>query len=102
MSRGGEAMTFPHATACIITVGLTLAGCMEDTGVQAARMEAQDDAACRKILADRPAVGPNDYQQCRQNLVAYRQRIEAQQAAAVSGMGTAMQNAGAALQGIGR
>ncbi len=50
-----------------VGLALILAGCntAEDTGAVAARMEAQDDAACK---------GRQDYTQCRRNLMAYRQQ----------------------------
>ena len=78
----------------VLGISLALAGCMQtqDPGVQAARMEAQDHATCQ---------GRSDYQQCRQNLMGYRQ-----QALAEEGMkqqrrrdvGAAFQAAGAAMQ----
>jgi len=52
--------------ACAAMGALALAGCQtEDAGVRAAKMEMQDDAACK---------GRPDYSQCRKNLFAYRQQ----------------------------
>lgn len=74
-----------------LAVALMLAGCQtEDAGVRAARMEAQDDAACKTR---------QDYQQCRNNLMAYRKQAtleDEQQRARIS---KALRDAGRALQG---
>lgn len=77
---------------------LLLAGCQttEDTGVAAARMERQDDMACK---------GRPDYQQCRRNLMAYRQQavVEEQQRQARSdAQDAALMAAAQSLQSIGR
>ena len=80
---------------------LLLTGCVtEDAGVTAARMEAQDDASCRSLVAGK---GADTYQQCRQNLIGYRQQAQADSAArarALYQFGEAMQDAGAAMHGI--
>jgi hypothetical protein len=56
---------------------LLLAGCVtEDPGVAAAR-EAQDDASCRTLSAGK---GESAYQQCRQNVIGYRQQVRAENA----------------------
>jgi len=54
-------------SALILFGALALAGCQtEDAGVRAAKMEMQDDAACK---------GRPDYTQCRKNLFSYRQQV---------------------------
>jgi hypothetical protein len=77
---------------------LLLAGCVtEDAGVAAARMEAQDDASCQKLSSGK---GAGAYQQCRQNLIGYRQQAQADNAAraqALANFGDALSSAGAAL-----
>jgi hypothetical protein len=56
-------------SALMLFGALALAGCQtEDAGVRAAKMEMQDDAACK---------GRPDYTQCRKNLFAYRQQGDA-------------------------
>lgn len=56
--------------AIILTVSLlTLAGCASSS---VATAERDDDASCRKIIADRGDARPNAYQDCRQNLMEYR------------------------------
>jgi hypothetical protein len=77
---------------------LALTGCQhqEDTGVAAARMEMQDDATCR---------GKPNYNQCRANLMSYRQQavVEEQQRQARSdAQSAALIAAGQSLQNIGR
>jgi hypothetical protein len=57
-------------------------------------MEMQDDAACK---------GRQDYQQCRKNLMAYRQQAaiqDAQQAARVQAAADGLAAAGRAMQSI--
>lgn len=77
----------------VLGVSLALAGCMQtqDPGVQAARMEAQDDATCK---------GRQDYQQCRQNLIGYRQQVVDQDNLRRQRIANAFQGAGAAMQSI--
>jgi hypothetical protein len=78
---------------------LLLGGCVsEDTGVVAARMEAQDDASCRSLSAGK---GEGAYQQCRQNLIGYRREANAESAERRERWhraGEALRSAGAALQ----
>ena len=78
---------------------LLLTGCVtEDAGVVAARMEAQDDASCRNLLAGK---GADTYQQCRQNLIGYRQQVQADRAArarALANFGHALSAAGDAMR----
>ena len=80
---------------------VVLAGCArEDSGAAAARMEMQDDAACRQITAGK---GETSYTQCRRNIFAYRQQAqveEAQQHERLRDFGDSLQQAGAALQNI--
>jgi hypothetical protein len=80
--------------ACVL-IALTLAGCQtQDTGAVAAKMEMQDDAACK---------GRPDYQQCRRNLFAYRQQAvveENQRQARVNAAADGLAAAGRALQSI--
>jgi hypothetical protein len=54
----------------IIIAGATLAGCYS----QAAVNERKDDENCRKIVAERNDTRPQAYDQCRANLMAYRQQ----------------------------
>jgi len=63
----------------VVVMGLlVLAACVtEDPGVAAARREAQDDASCRTLSAGK---GESAYQQCRQNLIGYRQQARAENA----------------------
>jgi hypothetical protein len=73
-----------------------LTGCVgsEDTGAVAARMEHQDDAACR---------GRQDYQQCRQNLMGYRRQALAEdqaRQAKVNAAADGLAAAGRAMQAI--
>lgn len=81
----------------LIALGsLALAGCQTtaDTGKAAARMEMQDDAACR---------GHAHYAQCRSNLIGYRQLAlaeEQQRQAESARQGAALARMGAALQSI--
>ena len=82
--------------AVLLVAAVVLAGCQgsEDTGARAARMEMQDDAACK---------GRPDYQQCRKNLFAYRQQalIEEQQRKARSdAVADSLIAAGRALQSM--
>ena len=88
---------------------LPLTACItarEDPGVVAAKLEAQDDASCRKLMVDRRTpTDPQAYGQCRQNLLVYRQEAAAQEArqdAQRDRFGAALQEAGAALGNIGR
>jgi hypothetical protein len=78
---------------------LLLAGCVtEDAGVAAARMEAQDDASCRSLSVGK---GESAYQQCRQNLIGYRQQAQSDNAAraqALANFGQALSNAGDAMR----
>jgi hypothetical protein len=74
---------------------LALGGCQtEDAGVRAAKMEMQDDAACK---------GRPDYQQCRKNLFAYRQQVvieDEQRRARVAAVADGLAAAGRAMQSI--
>jgi hypothetical protein len=85
----------------LIPLLLLLAGCVtEDPGAAAARMEAQDDASCQRLAAGK---GAGAYQQCRQNLIGYRQQARAdnaERARALSEFGEALQGAGAAMRSI--
>jgi hypothetical protein len=81
----------------VICALLALTGCntREDTGVVAARMEAQDDAACK---------GRQDYNQCRSNLMGYRQQALAEQRQRQARSDAAADSliaAGQAMQSIG-
>lgn len=77
-----------------LAAAIMLAGCQtEDAGVRAARMEAQDDAACKTR---------QDYQLCRNNLMVYRRQAmleDEQQRARVKQFGQALQETGRAMQG---
>ena len=79
----------------VLIGALALAGCQtQDTGAVAARMEMQDDAACK---------GRPDYQQCRKNLFAYRQQAvieEQQRQARVNAVADGLAAAGRAMQSI--
>jgi hypothetical protein len=80
----------------LLAVMIILTGCQgsEDTGARAARMEMQDDAACK---------GRPDYQQCRKNLFAYRQQAlieDQQQQARVQAAADGLAAAGRAMQSI--
>ena len=78
---------------------LLLTACVtEDPGVAAARMEAQDDAACVKLSAGKSA---DAYQQCRQNLIGYRQQAQAQAEAENARRRQALATFGAALSATG-
>ena len=83
--------------AIVLLAGLVvLSGCQgsEDTGARAARMEMQDDAACK---------GRPDYQQCRKNLFAYRQQAlveEQQRQARINAAAEGLAAAGRAMQSI--
>ena len=78
---------------------LLLTSCVtEDAGVAAARMEAQDDASCRSLVAGK---GADTYQQCRQNLIGYRQQAAADQAARTQARALALQQFGEAMQATG-
>jgi hypothetical protein len=84
------------AGASLIMFGaLALAGCQtEDTGVRAAKMEMQDDAACK---------GRPDYTQCWKNLFAYRQQAvieENQRQARMDRVADGLAEAGRSLQNI--
>jgi hypothetical protein len=82
-----------------LTLLLLLTACVtEDPGVAAARMEAQDDASCQKLSAGKSAVA---YQQCRQNLIGYRQQAQAQAQADSAARSQALANFGDALSGAG-
>lgn len=94
-----------RSAACLLSL-LVLCACnSESPGVVAARMEAQDDASCRSLVAQRgTARDPQAYPQCRQNLVSYRQlamQEQAQQEASRQNAGDALIAAGRALCGIG-
>ncbi|QHO73084.1 hypothetical protein ACH79_10970 [Bradyrhizobium sp. CCBAU 051011] len=83
---------------------VSLSGCMEreDAGVRAAKMEAQDDASCRGLSAGK---GADAYQQCRRNLLYYRQQAqveEAQRQARSDAAADGLIAAGRSLQSIGR
>jgi hypothetical protein len=84
-----------------ILLALMVAGCQhEDAGVRAAKMEAQDDATCQQRSAGK---GADAYQECRKNLMYYRQQAQiedAQQQARVQAAAASFQRAGAALQSI--
>jgi hypothetical protein len=84
-----------------VLVALTLVGCQhEDAGVRAAKMEQQDDATCQQQATGK---GADAYQQCRKNLMFYRQQVaaeEEQRRARVQAAGESLQQAGAALQNI--
>ena len=82
----------------LLSLLLLLAGCAEDPGIVAARMEAQDDASCQKLSAGK---GADAYRQCRQNLLGYRQQAQADNAArrqALANFGDALSGAGAAMR----
>lgn len=83
----------------LMSLLLLLTGCVtEDAGVVAARMEAQDDASCRNLSAGKSA---DTYQQCRQNLIGYRQQAQADGAAraeALANFGQALSAAGDAMR----
>lgn len=85
-----------------LLLALALAGCQtEDAGVAAARMEQQDDAACVKLSAGK---GAGAYQQCRRNLIGYRQQATAEQQAAAARRDAAADSlaaAGRAMEGLG-
>jgi hypothetical protein len=85
---------------CVLIL-TAVTGCVsEDSGVVAARMEAQDDASCRQLATGKGEAG---YAQCRQNLMAYRQQAQIERAQSeerAERIGRALQNAGAALQSI--
>ena len=85
----------------VMLTGLSLAACRgEDSGVVAAKMEAQDDASCRTLSAGKGAAA---YQQCRANLMGYRQQAMAEKQAHNAEMdrrAEGLQAAGAALQAI--
>jgi hypothetical protein len=90
--------------AVLVVCLVTLSGCMEreDAGVRAAKMEAQDDASCRQLSSGK---GADAYQQCRRNLVYYRQQAQledAQQEARVQAAAEGLRAAGQSLQNIGR
>ncbi len=80
----------------LLILPLALVGCQarEDIGAQAARMEMQDDATCK---------GRQDYQQCRKNLMAYRQQVaveEGQRQARLNAAADGLIAAGRAMQSI--
>jgi hypothetical protein len=82
-----------------LTLLLLLTACVtEDPGVAAARMEAQDDASCLKLSAGKSA---DAYQQCRQNLIGYRQQARAQAQADSAARAQALANFGEALSATG-
>jgi hypothetical protein len=63
----------------VLAAGLVLlSGCVgsEDSGIRAAKMEAQDDASCRQLSAGK---GADAYTQCRRNLIYYRQQANAEE-----------------------
>jgi hypothetical protein len=89
-------MRKPLAYSWVLAV--LLGSCATD-GEVAARMEREDDAKCRQIVASEGgAANERAYVQCRQNLLVYR-RMAAEQREA---FGDALQNAGIALGSIGR
>src|SRR5262245_30409442 len=96
-------MRYAAVLVCVV-LGACASGPSE--GERAAAMEVQDDAACRKLVADQgKANQPNAYQQCRQNLVMYRQmdaQRRAQEQAEAADWGSRLQRAGCALQRIDR
>jgi hypothetical protein len=73
MKRG----TGMRYTGCIIFTALALAGCQGDLE----KREMADDASCRKIIAERNDGRPTAYQECRANMMQYRN----QSAVAASG-----------------
>lgn len=88
----------------VLLGALTLAGCVasEDTGVQAAKMMQQDDATCRSMTAGK---GEKAYQDCRQNLLGYRQQAMAEQRekqARLDRIGDGLAEAGRAMQDLDR
>jgi len=85
-----------------VLAALCLAACRESAGELAARMEAQDHAACVKIVAERGTTSdPQAYTSCRQNLVAYRQINEPSRTRQAEAAPNGLQGAGRALCGIG-
>jgi hypothetical protein len=84
----------------IFLLALCLASCQSD-GELAARMEAQDHAACAKMVSDREAINdPQAYTVCRHNLVAYRQINEQTRRRQADALETGLQGASRALCGI--
>jgi hypothetical protein len=74
---------------------VVLLGCSHrpTEGELAARMETQDDSACRKLVADQGRTNdPNAYPQCRQNLIAYRQLQQQREAINQEHMAQAQQS----------
>jgi hypothetical protein len=95
--RGGAVCRYLQTSAksaIWLAAALMLGACQtEDTGVRAARMEAQDDTACK---------ARQDYQQCRSNIMVYRRealREEAQRRIQARQFGEGLQDVGRALQG---
>jgi hypothetical protein len=83
----------------LLSLLLVLTSCVtEDAGVAAARMEAQDDASCQRLSAGK---GAGAYQQCRQNLIGYRQQAQAQAQADSAARSQALATFGDALSGVG-
>ncbi len=58
----------------LLLMSLSLCGCQSATE-RMARMESDDDQACRKIIADRRDARPDAYTQCRANFQQYRQQM---------------------------
>lgn len=61
----------------IIGALVLLAGCQKDIEAR----ERDDDASCRQLIAERNDARPTAYQECRANLMQYRE----QKATALSG-----------------
>lgn len=73
---------------------LLIGGCQtaQDAGEMAAKMEAQDDAACK---------GRQDYQQCRRNLMMHRQQAVVQEQARRDEVADALLAASRSMQSLG-
>jgi hypothetical protein len=68
----------------LLLAALALAGCNSNAYLE--RLEAQDDASCRKIVAQRNDASPQAYTQCRANMQHYRQQTATVAAGAAAGV----------------
>ena len=68
-----------------LLLALALAGCGGPNAYYE-RLEAQDDASCRKIVAQRNDTSPQAYTWCRANIQQYRQQTATVSAGAAAGV----------------